>query len=145
MNIVNYLLSCKCGDNFKDWSLLILRVIVGLMFAAHGWQKVQQGIPGVTSFFGSAGIPFPMFFAYLITYLELIGGVALAAGLFTHWLSKLFAIEMLVAFFTVHLERGIFVSKGGFEFVAVIFGVAIVLMTFGAGKFALDDYLKKGK
>lgn len=142
MNI-NNLLSCKCSDNFRDWMLLILRVIVGVMFAAHGFQKIGLGADQVASFFSSTGIIFPLFFAYFITYLELVGGIFLILGLFTHWLSKLFAFEMLVAFFMVHINNGIFVDNGGFELVAVIFGAVLVLMAFGPGKFAIDDLLKK--
>ena len=137
MNMMNYLFSCKCSDNFKSWMLTVLRVIVGLVFAAHGYEKLGMGADQVAGFFSSISIPLPLFFAYFITYLELIGGILLILGLLTHWISKLFSIEMLVAFLTVHAGKGVFVTEGGFELVALIFGAALVLMAFGPGKLAL--------
>lgn len=136
---------CNCSDKMRGWALMVLRIIVGVVFAAHGYQKIGFGANQVAGFFGSVSIPMPLFFAYLIIYLELIGGILLIAGLLTHWLSKFFAIEMLVAFFTVHIGKGVFVTDGGFELVAVIFGAVLALMAFGPGKLALDDWLKQQK
>ncbi len=144
-NTISYLLSCKCSDKFGGWVLLILRVIIGVVFTAHGYQKIGSGADQVANFFGLVSIPLPLFFAYFITYLELIGGVLLILGLFTHWASKLFAVEMLVAFLMVHFSKGIFVDQGGFELVAVIFGAVLVIMAFGPGKLALDDFLRDNK
>ena len=140
---MNHLLSCKCSDNWKGWVLLVLRVIIGVVFLAHGWQKIGTGAVGVSQFFGSISIPLPLLFAYVVMYLEFLGGIALILGLFTHWISKLLAVVMLVAFLTVHASKGVFVSNGGFELVAVLFGGLLVIMTFGAGKFALESYFKR--
>lgn len=141
--MIKKLISCHCLDKAHGWVLMVLRVIVGVVFLAHGYQKIGYGSGQVANFFGSVNIPMPLFFAYVITYLELVGGAMLILGLLTHLLSKLFAIEMIIAFLTVHMSKGIFVSDGGFEFVAVIFGAVLVLMAFGPGKLALDDWLKK--
>ena len=133
----------NCLDNYKGWTLLILRLAVGLIFLAHGWQKVGIGMNQVGRFFGSVGIPLPLFFAYFVTSLELIGGTLLILGIMTHLVSKIFAIEMLVAFFTVHISNGIFVDKGGFELAMLIFAATAVLMAMGPGEWALDDWFYK--
>jgi len=141
--MMKYLLSCKCSDNCKGWILLFLRVIIGIVFLAHGSQKIGTGGAGVAQFFGSLGIPLSLFSAYVVMYVEFLGGIMLILGLFTHWASKFLAVVMLVAFFTVHISKGVFVSNGGFELVAVIFGGLLVIMTFGAGELALEKYLKR--
>lgn len=141
--MIKNLLSCKCSDNLGGGALFAARLIAGVIFFAHGYQKLNMGIGDVAEFFALINIPFASFFAYFVTYFELIGGVLLIAGLLTHWVSKLFVIEMVVAFFTVHVTKGIFVSEGGFEFVAALFAIVFVLMALGPGKFAVDNWLKR--
>src|SRR5688572_21540139 len=90
-----------------DWGLAILRVVVGLTFFMHGWQKLfEMGLPGVTGMFGQVGLPAPSMMAALVSFLELAGGAALIVGLATRWVAILLVVEMLVAMFIVHLPRG---------------------------------------
>lgn len=137
-------LYCRCSEKWGPLAPLVLRLALGIVFFAHGWQKIDQmGAEGVTGFFDSLGIPFPAFFAILIIALELVGGAALILGILTHWIAKLFAIEMLVAFLLVHLENGVFVQNGGFELVLVLMAGAISLVITGAGKWSLGHMLFK--
>lgn len=137
------LLNCKCADSCRAWAPLALRVAVGVVFFAHGWQKFSAfGAEQVGGFFESAGIPLPYFFAWVVMLLETIGGAALVLGLFVHWFSKLFAIEMVGAFFWVHMKGGLFLPDG-FEYVLVLFVVSVALMISGGGKWALDSLLWK--
>ena len=70
-------------DPRGDQALAILRVVIGIVFMAHGYQKFfMTGIPGVTSFFTQVGAPFPALSAPLVSTLELAGGAALVAGFF---------------------------------------------------------------
>ena len=80
----NFLLSSKIDENLLNWGLVILRVVVGLVFALHGFQKLtEMGISGVAGFFGSIGIPAAMLMAVIVTFVELLGGIALIVGVGT--------------------------------------------------------------
>lgn len=133
------LLNCNCFAKWSGWGPTILRVVVGLTFFLHGWQKMQGGIDGVAGFLATLGIPAAGFFAYVVTYVEFLGGIALILGLFTHWAAKLLAIDMLVALFTVHIGNGFFVSEGGVELVLILLGALIAIMASGPGLCAIDN------
>ncbi len=125
--------------NREKWQSLapfVLRVIVGITFALHGWQKVSGGLAGTAGFFTSVGIPAPMFFAFIVTWVEFLGGMALILGICTHWAAKLLAIDMLVAIFTVHITKGFFIPAG-IELPLLLLGACISLMITGPGKWAL--------
>lgn len=132
-------LVCKCSEKWVDYAPLVLRIVIGVTFLLHGWQKIDGGVDGVAGFFTTMGIPMAGFFAFVVTWLEFLGGIGLILGLATHWFSKLLAIDMLVALFVVHASKGFFVSNGGIELVFVLLGGLIALMITGAGKFSLDS------
>lgn len=134
---ITKLLHCDCFKNMEGWAHLVLRVAVGVVFVAHGWQK-WGGLTEFGGFLDSLGVPLPGFFAIVVMLVELVGGAALIAGLFTHWAAKLLALDMLVAFFLVHWNNGIFVQNQGYELVLVLFAATVVLMIEGAGKWSLD-------
>lgn len=135
--------------NFNDpklhaWGITILRVVVGIIFLAHGLQKLLLiGIPGVTGFFTNAGIPLPGLSAVIVTAVETLGGLALILGLFTRWSAIPLAFTMLVALFAVHLKNGFFAGDGGFEFVLMLLAANVSLFLLGGGAFALDDVLER--
>lgn len=132
-------LMCTCSSKWAEYAPLILRVVIGVTFLLHGWQKINgMGLDGVTAFFTSVGIPAAGFFAFIVMWLEFLGGIALIIGLGTHWFSKLLAIDMLVALFTVHISKGFFVSSGGYELVLILFAGLVSLMITGAGRYSLD-------
>ncbi len=138
------LLWCKCSAMWGDWAPLVLRVALGSIFAWHGYDKIFSiGIPGVTGFLASLGLPLPSLMAYLLAYGELIGGVLLILGLFTHWVTKFDMIVALVAFFTVHATKGFSIAGGGYEYIVLIFAAAFSLMVTGAGKYSLDAHWAK--
>ncbi len=131
------LLNCKCAKSWGSVAPLVLRVIVGLSFALHGWQKVQMGNAGVAGFFTTLGIPAATFFAFVVTWVEFLGGIALILGILTHWVSKALLIDMLVAIFTAHLGHGFFVNNGGPELALLLAAGTFSLMITGPGKWAL--------
>lgn len=122
--------------------ITLIRVVVGLTFFLHGWQKLfTNGIDGVGGFFGSVGIPAAPVAAIIVTFLELLGGLALILGIGTRLVSVLFVFEMLVALLTVHLANGFFVTNNGIELVLLLGVVSAGLALAGPGLYALDTQL----
>src|SRR5207237_1968344 len=104
---------------------------VGIVFLMHGYQKLfHMHIHGVAGFFGHLGIPLPLVAAFVVTMLEFGGGILLIAGVAVRILAPLFAIDMLVALFAVHLRPGIF-GPGGIEFPLTLLAAAIWLSRAG--------------
>ncbi|HYF28770.1 MAG TPA: DoxX family protein [Candidatus Paceibacterota bacterium] len=136
-------LHCTCGSKFGALAALFLRVVVGVIFLVHGWQKLQNGIPGTAGFLATLGFPAPEFFAVLLIAAEVIGGALLIIGLYTHWAAKILAIVALVALVTVHLGKGFSVATGGYEFILLILAATLSVMAMGGGKWSVDAHLKK--
>jgi putative oxidoreductase len=125
----------------KAWGTTLLRVAVGLVFVAHGAQKLFVMTPAtLAGFFAAVGIPLPEFNAYFVIAVELLGGLAMIAGLGTRIVGALFAATMVVAFATVHGAEGFFLPKG-YEYVLVLFSASIAVVLQGAGAFAVDNLL----
>jgi len=121
---------------------VIVRMILGFTFFMYGYQKVfQWGLENTTSFFRTEGFPLPGVFAFVASYLELLGGLALMVGFQVRWLALLFCIQMLVALCTTHLQHGFFYGppdKAGISNVLNLFGYALVLLILGAGPWSID-------
>ena len=129
-----------------SFGLLVLRLVVGGIFAAHGAQKVfEYTIPGTIGSFSGMGIPLPEIAAPFVAFLELIGGILFALGLFTRPVGILLAVDMVVALVAVHLPAGLWVGEGGYEFVAVLGVAALALAFTGAGRFSLDGAFLRGR
>ncbi len=136
------LLKCACGEKWQDVAPLVLRLVTGAIFLGHGWQKVGMGLPGVTGFLGGLGFPAPEVFAVLLIAAEVLGGIFLILGAYTHWTAKILAFVALVALVTVHLKNG-FMGPGGYEFILLILAASVSLMITGAGKYSLDRKVLK--
>lgn len=127
-----------------NWAQLITRVVIGLVFAAHGAQKLFDfGIPAITAGFASSGIPLPTFTAPLVTFVELLGGLALAAGTFTRIASLLLAIDMLGAILFVHINGGFFLPTG-YEFALILLLISVGFALSGAGAYSVDGIRERG-
>ena len=119
--------------------LTILRIVVGIVFIAHGAQKLFVfGIGGVTAGFAQMHIPLPMIAAPGVAILEFVGGIALAIGLFTRVVALLLAIEMVGAILFVHGRNGFFLPMG-FEFALTLLGACVALVVAGAGEYSVDN------
>lgn len=124
-----------------DLGLAILRGATGLIFAAHGAQKLfVYGPAGVTGAFAGMGIPFPAVAGPAVALVEFLGGLALIAGLLTRLASAGLAVTMLGAILMVHLGAGFF-GPNGFEFPLALAAAAATLMVTGAGRWSLDARL----
>jgi putative oxidoreductase len=126
-----------------DLGLLVARVLLGVIFAAHGYQKlVTFGLAGATESFRGMGVPAPEIAAPVVAVVELVGGIALIAGAFTGIVGLLLAIDMLVAVLLVHLSAGLFIDNGGWELVGALGAGALALAAVGAGRFSVDGLLR---
>ena len=126
--------------------LAVLRVVVGLVFLVHGYQKLfVMGMGGVTEFFMQIGAPLPGLSAPLVSLLEFAGGIALILGVLTPVVALLFAADMLGATFLVHLPNGFSVSAGGYEFVLTLLAASLALALTGPGAYALDTVFRRGR
>ena len=126
--------------NVYDVGLLILRLVLGLTLAAHGFNKFFGGgrIPGTARWFESIGMKPGKFHAVVAATTEVSAGLGLAAGLLTPIPAAGFVSLMLVAAWTVHRPNGFFIVKEGWEYNLVLALSAVVVATLGAGRLSLD-------
>jgi putative oxidoreductase len=123
------------------WGLVPIRLVVGIVFIAHGWLKLSSfGIQGTTKFMGGLGIPVPGVIAVYVIVLEMIGGLALILGGFTRFFAALLAIDMLGAIFFAKRNAGFFGPKG-WEFELTLCAVCVTLAIVGAGGASIDAAL----
>jgi len=125
---------------------LALRIPVGIIFAAHGAQKLfgwfgGYGLDGTGQFFGSIGLNPGYLMALLAGSAEFFGGLALIVGVLVRPAAAALAFAMLVAIFAVHFSKGFFLDKGGYEYALALFAAALSLLFSGAGRFSVDRAL----
>ena len=121
--------------------LAALRSVTGLIFMAHGAQKLFVfGIAGVTGAFGQMGIPLPVVVAPAVAVLEFLGGLALIVGAGTRLAAAGLLANMLGAIMLVHLRAGFFLPEG-VEFALSLLGSAALLAVVGAGGWSVDAVL----
>ncbi|SDE15074.1 putative oxidoreductase [Paenibacillus sp. UNCCL117] len=128
------------------WGLLIIRLVVGLLFAGHGAQKLfgwfgGYGPKGTGGWMESVGIKPGVAMAVLAGLMELAGGLLFAAGLFTPLAAALLAVTMLGAIVKVHGKNGIWSTAGGYEYPLVLIAVVLGVALTGAGTISLDAWL----
>jgi putative oxidoreductase len=124
-----------------EYGLLLLRVVVGLLFAGHGAQKLFGWFggarpQGTAQFFASIGYRMPAVVAVAAGISELGGGLLLATGFLTPLASFLIATVMLNAIATVVFPKGFL---GGYEFEVTLLTVAVALAATGPGEISIDD------
>ncbi len=127
---------------------LLLRVPVGLIFAAHGAQKLfgwfgGYGLTATAGWMESIGLTPSLPLALLAGSAEFFGGLFLLLGLFTRPAAIALAVTMLVAIFSVHWQNGFFMSNNGYEFALALLAATFALATSGAGKIAVDNFISK--
>ena len=125
------------GLKLQSCGLTVLRIVVGIVFVMHGYQKVHVfHMQGVTGMLSHLGIPLPAVFAVILTTVELLGGILLITGLATRIPSVLLAIDMLVAIVTFHMKNGFFAQTNGIELPLTLLGALVCLAISGGGAFS---------
>ena len=124
-----------------EYGILLIRLVVGLVFAGHGAQKLfgwfgGGGPQGTAAFFSSLGYRAPAAMAILAGLSEFGGGLLLATGFLTPFASLLLATVMLNAIATVVFPKGLL---GGYELELTLLTVAIALAATGPGEISIDD------
>ena len=126
-----------------DAGLLILRLVVGLIFAAHGAQKAfgwwsGPGLDGWTGAMNRMGYRPPPFWAVVSTAAELVGGLCLALGLLTPIAAAVLLAQSIAIIGTIHLPKGFWNTQGGFEFPLSLAGGAVAIGLAGPGAYSVD-------
>jgi putative oxidoreductase len=126
--------------------LLAIRLYWGWQFAETGWGKLHH-LEKVTNFFTTLGIPAPGLNAVFVAALEFVGGIALALGFGSRLLAFLLAADMFVAYLTAGRENllSIFSDPGKFygDDAFTFLFASLIIMIFGPGKLALDEFLHR--
>src|SRR6516164_5704333 len=143
---------------WQKWAPLPLRLIVGYGFLAHGWAKLSRGPAGFAKLPEQIGAPMPEATAWVSTFIEILGGLAVLAGAFVAVVSVPLIVMMLVAMFTVHLRYGFsaintigLTADGphfgppGIEVNLLYIAGLLALILLGAGPLSIDRLLARRK
>lgn len=127
-------------------STLPLRLVAGIIFSAHGAQKLfawfgGYGLEGTGQWMDSIGLGPGYLMALLVGSTEFFGGILLILGLLTRPTSAILAITMMVAIVKVHLANGLFMSNNGYEFALALLAMTLALAISGAGKYSADQFI----
>ncbi|WP_424767652.1 DoxX family protein [Paenibacillus sp. sgz302251] len=123
--------------------LLIVRVVVGLLFVAHGAQKLfgwfgGYGPKGTGGWLESIGMKPGVAMAVVAGLMELVGGLLFTLGLLTPLAAALIVLTMLVAIVKVHAQNGLWSTGNGYEYNLVLVAIAVGVALTGAGAYSLD-------
>lgn len=118
------------------WAPIFLRLALGSVFMAHGWDKLTGPVGTAEGFnIEGWGWPYPTFWAWLVAVVETFGGLLIIVGLLTRLAAASIACVTVVAIVQVRLEQGFI---GGFEFEFTLLMIALALMVIGGGKLSVD-------
>jgi putative oxidoreductase len=137
-SLINKVLFTRAG-----YGLTILRIAVGVIFAAHGSQKLfglfgGYGLAGTAQYMDSLGLHPGYLMATLAGGTEFFAGLALIIGLLVRPAALGLTFLSLVAIFTVHISNGLFMANNGYEFALALLGGSLAVMIEGAGKLSVD-------
>lgn len=132
----------------NDLAPLVLRVLVGIIFAAHGSQKLfgffgGYGLSGTGQFFNSLGLHPGVLMALMAGSAEFFGGLALVLGFLVRPAGAVTAFTMLIAILSVHISKGFFLDKGGMEYALALFAASLSMVFSGGGRASVDHALQQ--
>ncbi len=131
-----------------QWASLALRLPLGVIFTAHGAQKLfawfgGYGLEGTGQFMASQGLEPGFLMALLAGGAEFFGGLALLLGLLVRPAAAALAFAMLIAGVVVHGGGGLFLTNGGYEFALALFSGSVALVLLGGGNLSADKLLSQ--
>ena len=128
----------------RDGALLIFRVVLGLVFIAHGIDKFFfPGMDDTIGQFSAWGIPQPQIFAWVVAVGELAAGTMMVIGLLATFAAGMLALLSALSIYFVHFKNGLFIEEGGFEYAAVLCVALLMVVVFGSGRASLDGVLSR--
>ena len=124
----------KWLNSMQPLGALLMRLALALAVTVHGYEKVipHGALDHFTHYVASLGLPY--WLGYVSAFTEFVGGILLVLGLLTRLAAAMLAVNMLVAFFTVGIHQGF----GVYNYILALAAIAIMLVFYGAGAFALD-------
>lgn len=130
------------------FGLLLIRLMTGIVFIAHGAQKLFGwfdgiGFEGTVAMMSNLGLNPPTLMAILLIFAEFFGGILLFFGFFTRLASLAIVIDMAVAIAVVHLPNGFFSANGGYEYPLLLLVIAFAFLITGPGCVSLDQLFAK--
>jgi putative oxidoreductase len=145
----------KIFTTSESWTLIVLRVILGLVVFPHGAQKLLgwfggYGFSGSMSYFTDT-LGLPWIIGFLVIILEFFGAIALIAGIATRIIAVLYMVIAIGIIFTSSIQYGFFMNwfgtQGGegYEYFLLWIGMAVALSLNGGGKYSIDKLLVKSK
>ncbi|MGB9474965.1 MAG: DoxX family protein [Candidatus Udaeobacter sp.] len=144
------------GERWRRWVPVPIRMILGVGFIVHGWAKWSRGPAAFAELLKQAHVPFPIANAWLVTLLEIFGGLALLLGAFVTIVSVPLILSMMGAMFTVNIKYGFSAVKTigltpdgpqfgppGYEINLLYIAGLIALILGGAGPLSIDALRKR--
>jgi len=129
-------------EKFKPQIYAVLRIVIGLMFAQHGAQKLF----GLLGGFGEGGGTAPwLSLMGLAGVIEFFGGLMIALGLAAHWAAFICSGTMAAAYFMAHSPQGFFPIQNGGELAVVYCFIFLYIASRGAGIWSIDSIWRKEK
>jgi putative oxidoreductase len=133
----------KLPITMRDIALLVARLLIGVVIFPHGWEKwITLGPNGTAAMFTRLHVPFPLLSGILVGTVELVSVPLLILGVFTAVVGVLIVLDMAGAIITLialSWQSGMF--RGDFGLATAILATALLLATYGAGKYSLDHAL----
>ncbi|CAB4893455.1 MAG: DoxX family membrane protein [Actinobacteria bacterium] len=129
-----------------DLAMLLVRLAIGPMLFAHGYNKVfgAGGLKGTAGWFESLGLKPGWLHARIAAGTEMAIGIAITIGLLTGLSAAGVVGLMVVAMLTDHRGKGYFVFKGGWEYVLFVAFIAVALASAGPGQWSVDNAIGLG-
>lgn len=134
----------KLAESKAGYETLALRFPIGIIFMAHGAQKLfgwfgGYGLEGTGQWMASIGLGPGVAMAFLAGSAEFFGGLFILLGLLTRPAAVALSFTMLVAISSVHFANGLFMANNGYEFGLALLAASVALAISGAGKLSLDS------